>query len=446
MLIWPIGQGGNELEAIKEKQVEEIAYKVASFNGIDIFWIKTEKFKTNSINIYFLDNLTRENVTKNALLPAVLRRGSSGHPTFRDIAMRLEELYGSSFDCDVSKKGEIQIIQFYTEFLSDKYAGTGSRQFENASDLLFEIMSQPLLKDGCFLKEYVDLEKDNLKKLIGNRVNDKMQYSLERCFDEMCRNEPYGIYEYGIVEDLERITPQELLSHFRQVLATYPAKVYITGDMDEDRIMKVVARLSTMERGEIKTILKNKVERDVASVSEITEKLNISQGKLSLGFRTNISADSQDYYTLMVYNGILGGGMHSKLFQNVREKASLAYYAYSRMEKYKGLMVVSSGIEIANKEKAKEIVLQQLEDIRNGKISDQEFDSTIKTIETGLKSLRDGQMQIVDFNLGQEVAGTDDSFETLIEKVKKVGRDDIVAIAPKIVLDTVYFLTSVEGV
>jgi predicted Zn-dependent peptidase len=170
--------------------------------------------------------------------------------------------------------------------------------------------------------------------------------------------------------------------------------------------------------------------------------MDVSQAKLCLGFRTNTPPGSEDYYKLLVYNGILGGGIHSKLFQNVREKASLAYYVFSRIEKFKGLMVVSSGIETENREKAEEIILEQMEEIRKGNISDYEFDSTIKTIETGVRSLSDNQIQMVDFYLSQAIINGKDNFESLIKKVKSVTKQDVIDIASKIKLDTKYFLTS----
>ena len=147
----------------------------------------------------------------------------------------------------------------------------------------------------------------------------------------------------------------------------------------------------------------------------------------------------------MVYNGVLGGGVHSKLFQNVREKASLAYYVYSRLERFKGLMAVSSGIELKNKDKALEIILKQLDEIKKGNISEQEMEATKKSMETDLKSLRDSQMGVVDFYLSQTVAGTDDNFNDVIEKIWKVTPEDVAKAASKTELDTVYFLTAPDA-
>lgn len=425
--------------------IEEQALKIASFNGIDIYNIKTGKFKTNSINFFFQDNLNRENVTKNALLPAVLRRGCNRYPTFRDIALRLEELYGASFDCGVSKKGERHLIQFYIEFLSDKYTSGDSRQFENALELLYEIITEPVIENGAFRDEYLKQEKEILKQLIESRVNDKMQYSLERCIEEACKKEPYGIYEYGFTADLKSIGKDDLYRKYRDMLENYPLQVYLLGDIEEVKIKKVINLLSGMRRGETGKLAENTIGKEGRDISNITEKMNVTQGKLCLAFRTNTPPGSFDYYKLLVYNGILGGGVHSKLFQNVREKASLAYYIFSRLEKFKGLMIIGSGIEIKNRDKALEIIMQQVDEMKKGNISDYEFNSTVKSIETGINSLKDSQMQIVDYYLSQAVAGTEDTFSDIIEKVLKVTKEDVVAIASRIRPDTIYFLTSADS-
>lgn len=421
--------------------IEEQAVKIAAFNGIEVYSIKSGKFKTNSINIFFIDNLSKENASKNALVPAVLRRGCKSHKTFRDIALYLENLYGASFDCGVSKKGEQQIAQFYIDFLSDTYAEKNSGQFEKTLELLMEIITNPYLENGKFVNDYINQEKDNLSKLIEGRVNDKMQYSLDRCFEEMCNDEPFGIYEYGTVKDVGAIENENLFRHYNKMIGTYPAQVYIAGNFSDSMTEKAIDALKMLKRGDILKTGKASAAREVTSVKNITEHMSVNQSKLCLGLRTNIPAGNEDYNALMICNGILGGGMHSKLFQNVREKASLAYYAFSRLEKFKSLMVMSAGIEAANRDKTIEIMLKQLEDIRKGDISDYEHTSTLKTLETGFKSIRDSQMQMVDFYLGRNMTGTSESIDATIEKLKKVKREDIVRVANNIKLDTIYFLS-----
>lgn len=425
---------------ISESRVSQIA----SVNGIKIFHIKSQKFKTNSINIFFHDDLSKERATKNALLPAVLKRGCEGYPTNRDISLRLEELYGAVFDCGVTKKGESQVIQFYLEYVADKYAKADENLTQKTFDLLLNIITKPIVENNAFKDEYVEQESKNLKEMIEGRINDKVQYAVDKCLEEMCKDKPFGIYDYGSVEELQKINAQNLYEHYKYFLETLPVYVFIYGDLDDKQIKYIIDGLSGIKRGSVKTIGKTGIESKVDDVKNITERMNVTQGKLCLGFRTNVSPDSEDYYKLMLYNSILGGGLHSKLFQNVREKAGLAYYVFSRLEKFKGLMVVSSGIEINNRDKAIEIIKKQLEDIKDGNISNYEYEASIKSIETGVKSLKDSQLHVVDFYLSQYIIGIDDAPNDIIEKVKQVTKKDVVDIAEKIKLDTLYFLTSLE--
>ncbi len=425
--------------------VAEKAVRISSFNGIEVYRINSVKFKTSSIHFFFQDNLTRESVTLNSLLPAVMRRGSMDYPTLGDISKQLENLYGATFDCGVTKKGERHIIQFYAEFLSKRYIPDGTDSFKVSLDLLYDIITRPALENGRFREDYLEQEKDKLRILIESRVNDKMSYSVDRCLEETCKDEPYGIYDYGFVEDLPGISAEALTNHYKKALETYPMQVYLAGDISEEDTKDLLERLSGFKRGSILQLVNGFAKKQPEETRYVTEPMNVSQGKLCIGFRTNTPPDSPDYTALMVYNGVLGGGIHSKLFQNVREKASLAYYSYSRLEKFKGLMVISSGIETQNKDKALEIILRQLEAIKSREISDHELEATVKSMETGLKSLGDSQLSLVDFYLSQAVAGTYENLSDIGENIKKVTKDQISSLAKNIKLDTVYFLTS-QGV
>lgn len=420
----------------------EQASRVSSFNGIDVYRISTQKFKTSGIHFFFQDNLARQSVTKNALLPAVMRRGSASYPTLRDISMRLERLYGASFDCGVTKKGERHVIHFYTEFLSQRYIPDGTDSFASGFELLYDIITRPAFENSRFSESNLVQEKDNLRMLIESRVNDKMQYSVDRCLEETCRNEPYALFDYGVAEDIDPISSAELTNHYRTVIETYPMQVYLIGGITDEQVNMVTQRLSSITRSKVKKLGNGFFEKYNSEPKDVTEAMDVTQGKLCLGFRTNTAPDAQTFPALMMYNSILGGGVHSKLFQNVRENAGLAYYSYSRLEKFKGLMVISSGIEMGNKEKALEIILKQMDEMKKGAISDYEMETAAKSMETGLKSLTDNQISIVDFHLSQSISGTQDSFTDIIEKVKGVTRNDIIQVAEKISQDTVYFLTA----
>ncbi len=424
---------------------QENLNKLFEVNGINIYNIKSDRFKTNTISIFFQDNLNENSAAMNALFPSVLRRGTQNLPTLKDINLYLEELYGAVFDCGIAKKGERQIIHFFFEYLSDKYANEENRNFEGALEFLLDIVYRPFLKEEAFHPEYVEQEKTNLKMLIQSRTNDKVQYSMDRCYELMCREEPFGLYEYGTLEQIEKITPEELYKHYRDKVATLPADIFITGQLEDSDIEFLKSKVSSIERGVTKGLTSGIVKKFVDTVRFFEDRMEVTQGKLSLGFRTNITPKEDDYYALMVYSGILGGGMHSKLFQNVREKAGLAYYVFTGLEKFKGLMIIGSGIDIKQKERARELIMEQLEAIKDGRISDYEFESTIKSLETGIHSLKDSQLQVVDFNLSQLIAQTHDTFEGILSKIKRVTKKDVINVTKKIQLDTVYFLTSKDS-
>lgn len=425
---------------MNEMLLKEKVSKIASFNGIEIFHIKTDKFKTNTIDVFFSDNLNRENVTKNALVPAVMRRGTRNHKTFKDLALYLENLYGGSFDCGISKKGERQLIHFHIEHISGKYTESNEDLFEKSFELLFEIITEPYTENGVFSETYVEQEKENLKNRIEGKINDKIHYAVERCYEEMCNNEPFGLYEYGNVEDLPKIDNHDLYKQYEYITTSLPMHAFITGDVNQNSIDKEVEKLKSLTRKKIKAIKNPLIKKMIKEPREVTQKMNVNQSKLSLGFRTNTKPNEDDYYSLAVYNGILGGGLHSKLFQNVREKSGLAYYIFSRLEKYKGLMIISSGIEGANKEKAVNIICEQIEEIKKGNITDYEYQSTMKAFKTGIQSLKDNHIKMVDFYLSQAIIDSNDTFESVIKKIESVSLEDVVKISERIQLEIIYFL------
>lgn len=422
--------------------LEENLNKITEVNGINVYNIKSNRFKTNTINVFFQDNLSNDSVALNALFPSVLRRGCKGLPTIKEVNLYLEDLYGAVFDCGIVKKGEKQIIHFYFEYVADKFASDGQRNFEKALSFLLNIIFNPALQDGSFNQQYVDQEKNNLKMLIESRTNDKVQYALDRCYELMCKNEPFGIYEYGTIKQIESITSKELYNHYKEKVSTLPMDIFISGELSDRDIEMLKNSLKNINRSTPKGLVKSIVKKCINKVNYFEDAMDVNQAKLSLGFRTNITAKEDDYYALLVYNGILGGGMHSKLFQNVREKAGLAYYVFAGLEKIKGLMIIGSGIDIKERDHAKELILKQLDEIQEGNITDYEFESTIKSLETGIQSLKDSQLQVVDFYLSQLIAETHDTLEGLLSKIKKVTKQDVIRISKKIQLDTEYFLTS----
>lgn len=419
--------------------------KLDEKNGISFYYVQSDKFKTVRVDIFILHPLQKETVNENALIPFVLRRGCTRYPTQQELALRLEELYGAGIDVSVYKKGENQIIHINSGFVSDRFTTEETRLFDETGTLILEVLTDPVLEDGLFRKDYFEQEKENLIQRIRSRVNDKMHYAMQRCLEEMCAGEPYAIYEDGDEEGVKALTRERLLERYHKLLAESPIFVYISGNVRDEEIKRFIEKFNTLDRGFMKPLQKPQGKREAGEVRRVEEPMDVSQGKLCLGFRTQIEPNSPDYFPLAVYNGILGGGVQSKLFQNVREKESLAYTTFSRLEKFKGLMVACSGIEIADREKVEKIVLEQLKAIQEGSISDMEMEATKKSFETGIKSMQDSQGSMVDFFLSQLLSGENDDAETFLEKLLKVEKADVVRVSEKIALDTVFFLTSLSG-
>ena len=330
-------------------------------------------------------------------------------------------------------------MQFFIETTNTKYIN-GKDILRKGLTAFKEMILNPLTEEQGFKKDYVNQEKDILKRNIESLYNDKFNYVIERCFQEMCKNEAFSIYRYGNVEDLDYIDNENLFSYYKECIFHCPVDFFVLGDVDEQEIEYIIEEIFSFERKEIKQVKTNFVSKVVEEPNFIEEKQDVNQGKLTMGFRTNTRYGDEDYYALMVYNGILGGGTHSKLFQNVREKASLAYYAFSRLEKNKGLMLISSGIEFNNKNKTLGIINQQLDDICQGRISDYEFDSTIKSLVNSFKEAADNPSMIISLYLDGIINGMQISTEEIIKNLYKVTKEDVINVAQKVNLDTVFFL------
>lgn len=419
-----------------------VARKLPDRNGISFYSVQSDKFKTVRIDIFMVHPLQKETVSLNALFPFVLRRGCKRCPTQLDLARKLEELYGSSIEAGVYKKGEIQIIHFSSSFVSDQYTAGETNLFDEAGSLLLDVITDPVLENGMFKKDYFEQEKENLIQRIRSRVNNKMQYAIQRCIEEMCADEPYAIDEEGDEAGAAAITGEGLMERYRAALAESPVFVYISGNVREDEMNRFIEKFSRLERNVQKPFHPLQTTRQAGDVKRVEEPMDVNQGQLCLGFRTQVEANSPDYFPLAIYNGILGGGVQSKLFQNVREKESLAYTTFTRLEKFKGLLIAASGIEIANREKTENIMMEQLKAIRDGNITDLEMEATKKSYETGIKSMQDSQGAMVDFFLSQLLSDEQYSAEAFLEKLMQVEKQDVVRISEKITLDTVYFLTS----
>jgi len=394
--------------------------------------IKTKGFKTNLYSIFFTVPMNKETVTINSLLPAVLRRGSKIYPNQIEIGKKLEEMYGAGFNCGVDKMGDYQVLKFYMEILSDEFIP----EKQDPVEFLKEIVFNPLLEDGHFKKEYVDQEKENLKKIIESRQDNKAKYALDRCIEEMFEGENYGIYKFGKVEDLSKINEKNLYEQYEKLLKEARIDCYACG-----------SNLDNIEKKETQNE-ENCNKNDKACTSEthtiknkeIKEVLDVSQGKLIIGLAT----PDKDKRVISVYNTILGGGANSKLFQNVREKAGLAYSASSSYIRRKNTIFIKTGIETANYDKAIEIIKKQIDDMKNGNITDDEFNQAKELILSSLRLLKESQEDLIAYYFDMNMYGESLSLDDYMKQIEDVTKEQVIDVARGVVLDTIYFMQGGE--
>lgn len=411
--------------------------------GVFFTCLHTEKFRTNCLSISLLRPLDQREAAENALLPDVLLRGCRMCPDMGAISAWLDQRYGAGIQATVRKRGEVQAIGFFMDYIDEKFTAPEEHVTEDMCALLGSFLLEPVLENGVFRQDYVDGEKVNLINAIMAQINDKRNYASIRLRQEMFRGEAYGVDKNGTREQVEAITPESLYAHYRSILARSRIEIVFAGRADFAMLQSALkAALQNLPRGEI-----DKVETSLGperrKARELQEEMDIAQGNLVMGFRTGITSADPEYPALLLMNGIFGGGLNSKLFLNVREKLSLCYYASSGLDRFKGFMLVSSGVDTKNYETAKAEILRQLEDCKNGNITAEELEAARSYLCTSLKSSGDSLGRMEDFCLSQEIGGFTYTSEELASAVMDVTSDQVQQAAQMCWLDTVFFLRGV---
>ncbi|MGN0107946.1 MAG: EF-P 5-aminopentanol modification-associated protein YfmF [Hominilimicola sp.] len=409
-------------------------------SNINLYYIPMTTLKTTMVGVYMHRRLCEEEVSKNALLPYVMKRGCKLCSDSEAVAKYLENLYGAAFGTSVLKMGDDQVIYLGFDSISDKYAPNGETLSRDITKLMMSVMFEPV----SFTDEIVGQEKKNAVDRIMAEINDKRQYAMLRCGQEMCKGESFALSTLGTEDGVEAITAQSLKAHYEDIITSSPVDIYVCGDADINALAEEIKKYTDKIAFKDAKIPKSEIFAREGAIRHVTDHMDVVQGKLSMGFKTGISADNSDYPALMVMNSVYGGGAHSKLFNNVREKLSLCYYASSNLVKNKGIMFVNAGIEFENFQKAYDEILVQLDAVKNGEISELEFTSSIRALENDLESYKDNQRMMQIYCLGQKIAGTNYSIDELKEKISRVTVEDVKRVAKNVELDTVYFLAGKE--
>lgn len=407
--------------------------------GISFTCITTKQFKTSCMSLNLILPLGQVNASVCAVLPKVLRQGTAAYPDRGRLGAYLDSLYGARIEPFVRKRGEALCIGLISDVIDDRFANGESVLFRTAQ-LLENMLLEPYKKNGLFSSAYTQSEKENLKDEIRAQINDKRSYALTRLYEIMCDKEAYGINVLGTPELAEQITPESLTAAYEKILRTAQIELFYCGSQPEQTVRAAfLTAFSSIERQEIMPVT-TEVIRQTGKVRNVIEEMDAVQGKLSLGFRTGITAKEPGYPAFMLFNCAFGGSTSSKLFLNVREKKSLCYYASSTTDKLKGLMAVASGIENQNIEIARDEILFQLEEIQRGNLTDEELASAKKTLIYAFRAAEDSPVSLESFYLTNAVGQLAGSPADIADLLSQTKKKDVIQAAQHIQLDTVYFL------
>ena len=416
-------------------------------DGVELAVTRTDKFKTGLLAATLTIPLSEDTATAGALIPEVLYRGTRNHPDMEKLSAATDGLYGASLSAGVRQRGESQCVSVLCSFIDDRYALDGSAVLEPAAALMGEVLLDPVLQDGAFRRDYVESEGANLADRIQARVNDKRSWAVFRLIQEMCAGERYAVDKLGSAEQARAMSPEKLWEAYQALLPAAKVTFYYGGSAEPERAEDAVRRsFAPLLTGRTAPVDCWVVAKPKGPVRTAADAMDVTQGKLAMGFRTGgITMGSGGYPALLVCNALYGGSANSKLFLNVREKMSLCYYASSMLDKIKGLMVVSSGVEFAQFDRAQEAILTQLEAVKRGDFTEDELAAAVRTVSSGLRSRLDSQSQLEDDQLTRLLFHTSLEGEELIRAVESVTADQVMETANKLKLDTIYRLTGKEG-
>ena len=408
-------------------------------DGVWFSDVRDSRFKTMKISANLIVPLSAENAAANALICGVLSRSCKAYPDFTALSKKLSFLYGAELNASVRKAGDNQVLTLSASGLDDRYTLDGESVARELSLLLCGVIFEPNLQGEAFVPGEVDQERRQLLDLIDSECNDKRIYANAQLVSRMCAGEVFGMKRYGTAETIRAATPQSLYAAWRQLLKTAVFEIMYIGDSAPDRAVEVFRQaFEGIDRAPVTA--QTEVIRAAAQPQHFTEEMDVVQSKLVMGFRAGTALPDREIYATMLMCAILGGTANSKLFCNVREKQSLCYYCGSRYDKMKGIVFIDSGVEGENIEKLEAGVLHEIEDMKNGVITDFEIEATKMAVINAYHTSDDTVSGIESWYAAQLFDDSWKSIEEMAALINGVTGEEIVAAANRLTLDTVYVL------
>ena len=409
------------------------------FPGVTLRCIRDHRFKQGALSMQFLRPMCREEAAKNALLPAILLRGSQRYPDLKQITHRLDDLYGASISTLVRRVGDYQTTGFYCCFLEDRFAPYGDPIFQPMAQLVEELLLHPIVEDGGFCKEFVESEKRNLIIAIESQRSDKRAYAASRLLEIMCQADSFGVPRLGQTAQVMEIDHQNLFTHYQTILAESPVELFYVGSQQPEAVAAILSPLFAQLPRAVQALPPH-TPFQLCPGREEWEQQDISQAKLNLGFYTPIINQDPRYAAMQVCNAVFGGGMTSKLFMQVRERMSLCYAISSSYYGSKGILTVSAGIDTQQEAAAREAIFAQLEACRQGQVTEDELQAAKESILSGLRTVHDSPNAMEAYYCPGVIHGQKRTLEEFTQQLRAVTVEDVAAAAATVCFHSSFFL------
>lgn len=409
----------------------------------NIYKINNEKFKSIYFSVNFTMPVNQKQISENSLLSAILGKSCDKYKTQKEMQKYLYSLYGANFDVGIERFGDLYNIEFRCECINKEFLPGKEDVVNEVLEFLYNIIYKPDIKNNTFNKEIIQREKEFVLNKIREVKDDKLRYGVRKMEELMCKNEPFSIYVYGDEEDILKITEEDLYKRYKEVINNSAITVIVSGNLSgyddiETRINNIFGNKLTSNL-DYKELICDKKEKH--QKEEIIESQETTQSVLTYGLRIK-NINSNDFYKLSVYNALLGGTPSSKLFQNFREKESLAYTVRSRYYRFKDIIIIYAGIQKENYEKAKKVLENEINLIKEGKVTDEEFNASKQSIISNLKEWNDSKIALSKMFISNMFATKSNTLELedMINNMNKVTKQDVIDIANNIAIEKIFFL------
>ena len=412
--------------------------------GIRLRCIPDSRFKQGCLSLQLVRPMCREEASRNALLPAVLLRGTREYPDLRAITLRLDDLYGASVGTLVRRVGDYQTTGFYCGFMEDRFALEGDAILEPMLKFVGQLLLEPVLEDGCFREDFVESEKRNLIASIESQLNDKRAYAMEQMIRTMCKGDSFGIPRLGEIADAQAVTPRDLYTHYQKILRESRVELVYVGSAPQEQVAALLKELfDRIDRNYVN--LPEQSPLRTGPESDTVRQMDVNQGKLCMGLVSDITIRDAGFVPMQLLNHIFGGGMTSKLFMQIRERQSLCYAIGSGFHGSKGLVTVSAGIDSGMKEAVQRGVLAQLDACCRGEITPEELNAAKESLRSSLLSTQDSPGALEGYYATAALSGLPLTPDAYIRAVEETTLEQIVAAAKTLRPHTVFFLKGVQS-